>query len=247
MLVCLGVQVDVLYVLGCPKELEQGHCLDHCPLSAGFKSCRPRENHVKCKQSQPSKGVNSARPKEGQKTNSIAGGEGGSILEEGKPCWLGPLLPGFSAITSFMLVYMKNLDVPLWPQQCVQLLQAVPVGERRSSGSAHSVGSWETRSWDVRRARGLPHMSWSTLVSAAHWPTQGAGRPAHFRLPGQLAHCWPWSRCPKPPWGNLRCPVLWGIWIGAPSHDLWIQKQWFKMAWGAGSHSDKMMGPLILL
>lgn len=124
-----------------------------------------------------------ARLRERQKTNSITGGEGKSIQEWGKPCLLGPLLPG--AIASWLksihcskLIYMKNMSVPLWPQQWVQLPQPVPVGEWMSSCSAHTVRSWETCSYDMMRPWVLPHTSWSMQIPAVHWPKDGAGRAA---------------------------------------------------------------------
>lgn len=56
LLICLGAQVDALYVLEHPKELEQSHCLNHSPLDHGSTFCRPREIQIICMNPQAPKG-----------------------------------------------------------------------------------------------------------------------------------------------------------------------------------------------
>lgn len=106
--------------------------------------------------------MNSRRLREGLQSNISAGKEAKSIHVWGKPCfpghcfWVtasGSLLPGHyfrvttsgsSLFTSLTLICMKSLRISLWAQQWVQLFQSVPGREKIRSGSAHSVGRWET-------------------------------------------------------------------------------------------------------
>lgn len=141
LLICLGAQVDALYVLEHPKELEQSHCLNHLPLDHGSTFCRPREIQIIC--------MNPQAPKGGWTQEGWGKGWKATYQQAKKQrvsmCEASPAsrvtASGSSLFTSFTLIYMKSLRISLWAQQWVQLFQSVPGREKIRSGSAHSVGS----------------------------------------------------------------------------------------------------------
>lgn len=154
LLICLGAQVDALYVLEHPKELEQSHCLNHSPLDHGSTFCRPREIQIICMNPQAPKGgwTQEGWGKGWKATYQQAKKQRVSMCEASpapRVTASGSLLPGHclrvtasgsSLFTSFTLIYMKSLRISLWAQQWVQLFQSVPGREKIQSGSAHSDG-----------------------------------------------------------------------------------------------------------